>query len=186
LRIILWLYLQQRSSAHINYKSGGGKMKLITLKSLFVSIGLVAYAAMTVAAPSKGLKIPVSCVVATFNQTGNQGAICVGPYGVVTPVPPGFFLAITDVIATSQAIAGTVAQAVVRVSSRNQGGTQFGAGVPMVLKPGETQSLHYQSPNQVLPAGRTPTASVAVNFGSVFPVEVYFTGYLVAEDDLGR
>ena len=104
--------------------------------------------------------------------------------GGVTPVPVGFFLAITDVIATSQEPAGSNGQAVVRVSSR-QGGTQFGAGVPMILKPGETQSLHYQSPRQVLPAGRIPTASVAINFGNVFPVEVNFTGYLVAVDDLG-
>lgn len=131
-------------------------------------------------------RVPVSCVVPSFNESGNHDARCIGPDGLVTPVPSGFFLAITDVIATSQAIAGSAAQAIVRVSSKNQSGIQFGAGVPMLLKPGETQSLHYQSPNQVLPAGRTPTASVAVNFGSVFPVEVYFTGYLVAEDDLGR
>jgi hypothetical protein len=131
-------------------------------------------------------RIPISCVVVpSFEQSGNHDARCIGPDGVVTPVPPGFFLAITDVIATSQAVAGTTGQAVVRVSSRNQGGTQFGAGVPMVLKPGETQSLHYRSPDQVLPAGRIPTASVGINLGDVFPVEVRFTGYLVAEDDLG-
>lgn len=132
-------------------------------------------------------RTPILCVVAVFQESGQQDATCVTPTSaVVTPVPPDFFLAITDVIATSPLAATTSGQAAVRVSSRNQSGTQFGAGVPMVLKPGETQSLHYQSPHQVLPAGRTPTASVGINFGDVFPVEVHFTGYLVAEDDLGR
>jgi hypothetical protein len=132
-------------------------------------------------------RTPVLCVVPTFQGSGQQNATCVSPTGgVITPVPSGFFLAITDVIATSQQSATTSGQSVIRVSSKNQGGIQFGAGVAMVLKPGETQSLHYQSPHQVLPAGRTPTASVGVNFGNVFPVEVHLTGYLVAVDDLGR
>jgi hypothetical protein len=131
-------------------------------------------------------RTPVLCVVATFNASGTQDAItCVTPNGlVVSPVPAGFFLAITDVIATSQAIAGSSGQSVVRVTSRI-GGTTFGAGVSMILKPGETRSLHYQTPYSVFPAGRIPTASVGLNFGDVFPVEVTFTGYLVAVDHLG-
>lgn len=131
-------------------------------------------------------RTPVLCVVATFNAPGTQDAItCVTPNGlVVSPVPAGFFLAITDVIATSQFPAGSIGQALVRVTSRI-GGTTFGAGVSMILKPGETQSLHYQTPYSVFPAGRIPTASVGLNFGDVFPVEVKFTGYLVAVDDLG-
>lgn len=131
-------------------------------------------------------RTPVLCVVATFNAPGSQDAIaCVTPNGLgVSPVPAGFFLAITDVIATSQLPAGSNGQAVVRVTSRI-GGTTFGAGVSMILKPGETQSLHYQTPYSVFPAGRIPTASVGLNFGDVFPVEVKFTGYLVAVDDLG-
>ena len=162
-------------------------MKLLTIKSLLASIGLVVCASIAVTAHAKGVeRIPVVCGVAVFNQTGKDDVRCVVPDGLITPVPSGFFLVITDVIATSQAIAGTSGQAVVRVSSRSQGGVQFGAGVPMIFKPGETQSLHYQSPHQVLPAGRIPTASLAVNFGNVFPVEVNMTGYLVAEDDLGR
>ena len=132
-------------------------------------------------------RAPIKCVVATFNATGNVDATCVGPDGsLVTPVPTGYYLAISDVIASSQKAAGMTGQAVVRVSSRNTTGTQFGAGVSMILKPGETQTLHYQTPYEVLPAGRIPTAGVAINFGDVFPVEVYFTGYLVAEEDLGR
>ena len=55
----------------------------------------------------------------------------------------------------------------------------------MILKPGETQSMHFQTPYQVLPAGRIPKASIGLNFGDVFPVEVKFTGYLVAVGDLG-
>jgi hypothetical protein len=129
---------------------------------------------------------PVLCVVATFNAPGLKEATCVTPTRTtVTPVPSGFFLAITDVIATSQLSATSTGQAIVRISSKNGAGVQFGAGVPMVLKPSETQSLHYQSPFEVLPAGRTPTASVGLNFGDVFPVEVNFTGYLVEVDDLG-
>jgi hypothetical protein len=131
-------------------------------------------------------RIPVLCVTAAFQESGKQDATCVTPYATVTPVPSGFFLAVTDVIATSQRANTASGQAVVRVSSESQNGIEFGAGVPIVLKPGETQSLHYQSPHQVLPGGRTPTASVATNFGDVFPVEVHFTGYLVAEDELGR
>jgi hypothetical protein len=132
-------------------------------------------------------RTPILCAVPAFQATGQQTATCLTPTrAIVTPVPVGFYLAITDVIATSQLPTGSNGQAVIRVSSRAQNGVQFGAGVPMILKPGETQSLHYQTPHQVLPAGRTPTASVGVNFGSVFPVEVSFTGYLVAVDDLGR
>jgi hypothetical protein len=132
-------------------------------------------------------RTPVLCSVPTFQATGQQLATCLTPTrALVTPVPAGFYLAITDVVATSQLPTGSNGQAVIRVSSRAQNGVQFGAGVPMILKPGETQSLHYQTPHQVLPSGRTPTATVAVNFGSVFPVEVVFTGYLVAVDDLGR
>lgn len=132
-------------------------------------------------------RTPIKCVVPTFNATANVAATCVGPDGsIVTPVSTGYYLSITDVIASSQKPAGMTGQAVVRVSSKNDTGTQFGAGVSMILKPGETQSLHYQTPYEVLPAGRTPTAGVAINFGDVFPVEVSFTGYLVAEEDLGR
>jgi hypothetical protein len=159
-------------------------MKLFIKKSLLVCLGMVVCASIAMAG-SKGLKLPVSCSVTSFDQSDNHDATCAGPNGLVTPVPPGFYLAITDVIATSQAVAGSFGQSVVRVSSRNQNGIQFGAGVPMVLKPGETQSLHYQSSDQVLPAGRIPTASVAINFGDVFPVEVSLTGYLIAEEDLG-
>ena len=133
-------------------------------------------------------RIPVLCVFPQFSANGppNDAIVCVTPTGMaVSPVPPGYFLAITDVIATSQHPTGSLGQALVRVSSRS-GGTQFGAGVPMMLKPGETQSLHYQSPHQVLPAGRIPVASVATNFGDVYPVDVNITGYLVAVDDLGR
>jgi hypothetical protein len=132
-------------------------------------------------------RIPVLCVFQQFSTNGlNNAVACVTPNGMaVSPVPTGYFLAITDIIATSQQPVGSIGQALVRVSSRS-GGTQFGAGVPMMLKPGETQSLHYQSPHQVLPAGRIPTASVATNFGDVFPVDVNITGYLVAVDDLGR
>ena len=132
-------------------------------------------------------RIPVLCVFPQFSANGQNDAIaCVTPTGLaVSPVPPGYFLAITDIIATSQLPTGSSGQALVRVSSR-LGGTKFGAGVPMMLKPGETQSLHYQSPHQVLPVGRIPVATVATNFGNVYPVDVNVTGYLVAVDDLGR
>ena len=131
-------------------------------------------------------RIPVLCVVEAFDTSGSKDVVgCTTPTrSPVSPVPAGFYLAITDVIATSQAVAGSPGQSVVRVTSR-LGGTTFGAGVPMILKPGETQSLHYQTPYSVFPAGRIPVASVAVNFGDVFPVEVKFTGYLVAVDELG-
>lgn len=129
-------------------------------------------------------RIPVLCVIPTFFAVGSEDAACFSPEGAVSPVPAGFFLAITDVIATSQAVSGSNGQSIVRVTSRI-GGTTFGAGVPMILKPGETQSLHYQTPYSVFPVGRIPKASVAVNFGDVFPVEVKLTGYLVAVDDLG-
>jgi hypothetical protein len=132
-------------------------------------------------------RIPVLCVFQQFSAVDLKEALaCVTPTGMaVSPIPSGYFLAITDIIATSQLPTGSVGQALVSVSSR-AGGVQFGAGVPMILKPGETQSLHYQTPHQVLPVGRTPTASVAINFGDVFPVDVNITGYLVETGDLGR
>ena len=82
-------------------------------------------------------RTPVLCVVPQFDASGTQDAItCVTPNNlVVSPVPAGFFLAITDVIATSQAVAGSSGQLGVRVTSRI-GGTTFGAGVSMILKPG--------------------------------------------------
>ena len=131
-------------------------------------------------------RTPIRCVTPAFNSTGSQDAICVSPSGTIVPVPAGHFFAVTDIVASSQASNGSSGQAVVRVSSKNAAGVQFGAGTPMILKPGETQSLHFQSPVQVLPAGRTPTASIALNVGDVFPVEVNFMGYLVATEDLGR
>jgi len=133
-------------------------------------------------------RTPVLCVLATFTSAdGPHDALCVTPTGIIaTPVPSGVYLAITDVVATSQAPAGSLGQAVVRVTSRNDSGVTFGAGVPMILKPGETQSLHYQTPHQILPSGRTPRVSLGLNFGDVYPVEVDLTGYLVSVDDLGR
>ncbi|MBT8082789.1 MAG: hypothetical protein KJO56_10230 [Gammaproteobacteria bacterium] len=129
-------------------------------------------------------RLPVLCTMPAFSEAGSQDAACFSPEGAASPVPVGFYLAITDIFATSQLPAGSNGQSVVRVTSRI-GGTTFGAGVPMILKPGETQSMHFQTPYQVLPAGRIPRASVGLNFGAVFPVEVKFTGYLIAVDDLG-
>lgn len=150
-------------------------------------VAVVNNEARPVPARSVVRRIPVLCVFQQFSAVDLKEAVaCVTPTGMaVSPVPSGYFLAITDIIATSQLPTGSVGQALVSVSSR-AGGVQFGAGVPMILKPGETQSLHYQSPHQVLPSGRTPTASVAINFGDVFPVDVNITGYLVTTDDLGR
>ena len=132
------------------------------------------------------LRMPVLCVVPEFVANAAQAASCFSSNTPVTPVPAGHVLAITDVIASSRAPALFGGQGIVRVVNRDLNGVEFGPGVPMMIKPGETVSLHYQTPQQVLPAGRTPFAGVAAQFGDVFPVEVHLTGYLVAEDDLGR
>lgn len=132
-------------------------------------------------------RTPVVCVVPRFTAPNSVDAPCFSSNIQVTPVAAGKVLAITDVIATSQLpYVSLPGQAIVRVSNRNENGVQFGTGVSMTIKPGETVSLHYQTPHQVLPAGRTPVASAAMIFGDVFPVDVYITGYLVAEDDFGR
>jgi hypothetical protein len=142
-----------------------------TLRHALAS-GLALACAAVHAAPADA--IPVYC----FNSVGVSGESILAcrradTRASVTPVPPGYYLHITDIVVNPNNIA-TAGTFTASLGLDNAGAFPSTPLVDLIGSP--AQQLHFTNPYLVFESGEQ--ISVANNSSSAFPIDVRLAGYL--------
>jgi hypothetical protein len=107
---------------------------------------------------------------------------------LVTPVPEGFNLVLTDVVTNRNALSPTGGSFFLEIGRADSGAFPVPPNFDFSGDPAQSPTIHFTSPYVVLGPGESLRAQngIRVSTPNASIVDVFLSGYIVRTEDLGR